>query len=383
MTDVNVTVNDIAHAWPVDLDLYLQGPEDANAVVALMSDVCGTSSTPLVGATLSFDDEAVATLPASSCSSGSYRPANLETIDDNLPSAGTWRPTLAAFDGINPNGEWTLWAYDDSTGVIGTIQGGFSLTITSSGPPPAITIGADDLAAGPADPYPHRIAVSDRPGAVTDVDVVLNGVSHTYPDDLDIVLVAPSGTAVVLTSDACDSKDVVGVTWRFDDGAATPMPADGPCLSGSYRVGTGPGAPMPAPAPPAASGTSLGAFNGEPANGTWRLFVADHSKGDVGYITGVQLQVTTDAPPETTIIARPKRSTTKRKATIAFTSTVFGADKAVSYQCKVDRKKWRSCSSPLRLTRLTAGKHKVRVRAVDGSGKLDPTPAVTRWKVRP
>jgi subtilisin-like proprotein convertase family protein len=381
VTDVDVTVSNIAHAWPSDVDLYLQGPEDANAIVPLMSDVCGTSATPLAGATLSFDDEAAAPLPTSGCVSGSYRPTNVDTASDSLPSAGTWRATLAAFDGINPNGEWTLWAYDDSATYPGEIQGGFTLTITSSGPPPAIGIGSDDLAAGPATPYPYPIAITDHPGRITDVDVVLSGVSHTYPDDLDIMLVGPGGASVVLTSEACDTKDVVAATWRFDDGAAAPMPMNGPCISGSYRVGTNPGAPMPAPAPPAASGTSLSVFNGSPADGTWRLFVADHSNGDVGYITDVQLQVTTDAPPETTIIAKPKKSTTRAKATIAFVSTVYGANKAVSYQCKVDRKKWKVCSSPLRLKRLSTAKHKVRVRAIDGAGKVDPTPAVVAWKV--
>ncbi|GAA3526302.1 hypothetical protein [Nocardioides daeguensis] len=382
VTDVNVVVNNLSHAWPADLDLYLQGPEDANAIVALMSDVCGTSSTPLVGATLTFDDEAASPLPGSGCASGSYRPANTTTVDDDLPSAGTWRPTLAAFDGINPNGEWRLWAYDDSANVVGTIQGGFTVTITSSGPTPAISIGPDDHTVGPAGPYPYPIAIGDRPGAVTDVDVVLSGVSHTYPDDLDVMLVGPSGASVVLTSEACEDKDVVGVTWRFDDSAAAPLPSDGPCVSGSYRVGTNPGAPMPAPAPTAASGMSLGVFNGAAANGTWRLFVADHSGGDAGYITGVQLEVTTDAPPETAITAKPKRSTAKRKATIAFTATAFGADKSLSYQCKVDKRKWRTCGSPLKVRKLAAGRHQVQVRAIDGAGRVDPTPALVKWKVR-
>ncbi|GAA4078374.1 hypothetical protein ACFFOS_06720 [Nocardioides kongjuensis] len=321
---------------------------------------------------------------AGACASGTYRPTDvdLEPDPDSAPDDVALATSLSAFDGQNPNGAWQVVAYDDQANDTGSVAGGFSITITTG--PAAIVVPANDgNSDGPGTPYPYPINVTS-PGSVTDVDLVLSGVSHTYVDDLQVLLVNPAGGKALVLSEACDEATVVNATWTFDDAAGATFPDDTPsCASGTWKPGSYDAPALPAPAPAAPYATTLGALNGAPAAGTWLLYVADTAAGDGGYITGVQLQVATDAPPETTIIARPKRSTTKRKATIAFTSTVFGADKAVSYQCKVDRKKWRSCSSPLRLTRLTAGKHKVRVRAVDGSGKLDPTPAVTRWKVRP
>ena len=55
-------------------------------------------------------------------------------------------------------------------------------------------------ASGTATPYPSQLAV-EHPGAVVDVNVSLS-LSHTRPDDLDLLLVGPQGQAVVLMSDA-------------------------------------------------------------------------------------------------------------------------------------------------------------------------------------
>jgi hypothetical protein len=80
--------------------------------------------------------------------------------------------------------------------------------------------------------------------------------------------------------------------------------------------------------------------------------------------------------PETSITKKPKKRSTKRKATIEFSSSESGA----SFACKVDRKDFASCSSPLRIKRLKPGKHKVQVVATDAAGNADPTPAVAKFK---
>ncbi|MGQ9550480.1 MAG: hypothetical protein ACUVWS_17840, partial [Roseiflexus sp.] len=54
---------------------------------------------------------------------------------------------------------------------------------------------------GAATPNPSTIEVSGVSGSIVSVVVRLNGLSHTFPDDLDIVLVGPSGQAVMLMSD--------------------------------------------------------------------------------------------------------------------------------------------------------------------------------------
>lgn len=47
--------------------------------------------------------------------------------------------SLAVFNGINPNGTWRLYVSDDEAGDSGTITGGWSITITTSVPLPAVT----------------------------------------------------------------------------------------------------------------------------------------------------------------------------------------------------------------------------------------------------
>ena len=139
---------------------------------------------------------------------------------------------------------------------------------------------------GPSDPFPASIAVA-LAGSISNVTVDLFGLSHTYPDDLFIVVQGPDGTSVVLMSDAGGNGDVNGIDLRFDDAAAAAVPGSGPLSAGSYRVSQyGDVETLPAPAPSVSFGTDLSAFDGSDANGLWNLFVFDDAGRDVGRISG-------------------------------------------------------------------------------------------------
>ena len=79
--------------------------------------------------------------------------------------------------------------------------------------------------------------------------------------------------------------------------------------------------------------------------------------------------------PKTKITKRPDKRTTKRRATFR-----FRADEKSTFECKLDRKKWRACKSPKKV-RVDPGRHKFKCRATDADGNTDRTPAVFRWKV--
>jgi len=64
-------------------------------------------------------------------------------------------------------------------------------------------------------------------------------------------------------------------------------------------------------------------------------------------------------------------------ATYKFTSTEAGS----SFECKLDRKNYKPCSSPRTLKRLKPAKHKFKVRAIDAAGNVDPTPAKDKFRV--
>ena len=84
-------------------------------------------------------------------------------------------------------------------------------------------------------------------------------------------------------------------------------------------------------------------------------------------------------PPETTITMAPKKKTRKRRVTFGFESN----SAASSFQCKVDKKKFKPCESPARTKKLDRDeKHTFRVSAIDQGGNVDPTPARMKFKVK-
>jgi hypothetical protein len=82
--------------------------------------------------------------------------------------------------------------------------------------------------------------------------------------------------------------------------------------------------------------------------------------------------------PNTQITSGPRVSTRSRRATFRFRAN----EGNVTYVCKLDGRAWLPCRSPKRYARLRTGWHTFRVRAIDRTGKLDPTPAGRRWRIR-
>lgn len=96
------------------------------------------------GVTLTFDDAAPGLLPDSMMlTNGIYQPSDYNPIDVLQPPAPA-RPYatggLGAFNGIDPNGTWSLFVFDDFFHDSGKITNGWSIEITTVGlinPPPA------------------------------------------------------------------------------------------------------------------------------------------------------------------------------------------------------------------------------------------------------
>jgi subtilisin-like proprotein convertase family protein len=154
----------------------------------------------------------------------------------------------------------------------------------------------------PASPYPATVAVSGLPGTITRITVTLSGVSHTFFEDIDVLLVGPAGQTVLLLSDVGGDNQVSNVTLTFDDAAPGSLSA-GPVASGTYRPtnltdsasAVTPDV-FPAPAPAGPFGSTLSVFNGTDPSGTWSLFVRDDSVADSGsFAGGFSLTITTNA----------------------------------------------------------------------------------------
>ncbi|WP_353957823.1 hypothetical protein [Peribacillus sp. NJ4] len=87
--------------------------------------------------------------------------------------------------------------FENVLDLIGTLC--TQTTATFPNPTPIIINGDTQ---GPAAPYPSFINVAGLTGTIAEVTVTLNNMSHTFPADLDILLVGPQGQNVLLMSDA-------------------------------------------------------------------------------------------------------------------------------------------------------------------------------------
>lgn len=159
-------------------------------------------------------------------------------------------------------------------------------------------IQVQDITPNTAVPYPSTINVSGLTAAVYKVTVTLTNLSHTGPDDLDIMLVGPSGGYIMLYSDGPPVPEVIDATITFDDAAAQPIPDSGAITSGTFRPANygniADVMPSPAPAGPHFSGfPELSVFNRSNPNGQWRLFVYDDESEAGGWIDGWGLTLLT------------------------------------------------------------------------------------------
>src|ERR671914_741006 len=81
--------------------------------------------------------------------------------------------------------------------------------------------------------------------------------------------------------------------------------------------------------------------------------------------------------PNTTIDSGPDAVTVDRSATFRFSSNEPG----VTYTCNLDNGGWGSCEPPQVYTNLSEGQHTFQVRARDGEGLTDGSPASLTWRI--
>lgn len=135
---VAVTLRDFMHvSRPADVDVLLVGPGGQSVV--LMSGA-GTNI-PVNGVGLAFDDGAANPLPAASVlTNGIYRPtllggSGVASFPAPAPAAPQANTFLGVFNGVNPNGNWSLFVKSRGASLQGVVAGGWQLDIVTSVPP--------------------------------------------------------------------------------------------------------------------------------------------------------------------------------------------------------------------------------------------------------
>ncbi len=136
-----VTLVDVYGGEERDLDVLLVGPGGSTI---LMSDVCNSGGylPAFLHFDFTFDDDALAAMP-DACSpslqpaTGMWKPTNYDTADSFPGISPPYPLGLANVRGTDPNGTWTLYAVDDAYPDPVTINGGWTLELTTTGAPAA------------------------------------------------------------------------------------------------------------------------------------------------------------------------------------------------------------------------------------------------------
>ena len=189
-----------------------------------------------------------------------------------------------------------------------------------------------------ATPYPSQITVSGQKAPISDLNVKLNGFSHTYPDDVGVVLVAPGGQALLLVDCLGDSTDAANVNLTIDDSAAAQLTDADPLTSGTFKptnhcavlssfIAPGPLTSYGNPGPGlGGTATLASSYNATTANGVWNLFVRDFGGPDGGQLAGGWALDISPNPP------KAKKCKKKKKKG-------SGASAAKKKKCKKKKKK--------------------------------------------
>jgi len=292
LTDVDL-FTDIRHSWTADIDMTLQSPE--GTVVTITTDNGGQYDDWFAGTT--FDDQAnpggqVPYLTNAGMVTDVFREAN----GVNTPL--TPEEPLAAFDGENPNGTWTLTISDDDRGSVGTLQS-WGLNIQSLPAAPPTSVASQETAATLAIPdagvVTSTIDIDGAGARLSDVDLWLD-ISHEFFRDLDITLTSPAGTVVTITSDnGTGAYDDLLAGTTFDDqtnpGGQVPYAFDDGLVTDTNWL------PIRHVVSRLTPEEALAAFDGENPNGTWTLTVSDDDAEDIGTLRGWRLDLKTSACP--------------------------------------------------------------------------------------
>lgn len=307
--------------------------------------------------------------------------------------------------------------------------------VSGAPPPPAV---ASVNPASPADNNAPRVKGSAEDGAAvaiysepTCISPVLGsgsaatfatgGISVPVPDNSTTTFYAMASWAGL--SSSCSSSSVT-----FQEVTAPAPPGEGPPAEGSGGGGVSPSTPAPTPGRPLAprlhtvpggrahdttplvAGSAPGATRvviyagsgcdgaalasgsvaelgaGIPihvgANSTTSLFgVAIDSDGERSRCSSEPVVYSEDsAPPLTRITSGPGMKTRKAKPVFRF-ADITDDPPGTAFVCKLDRRPWRSCQSPWRLTRVGRKPHLVRIRAIDAAGNQEAVAAKRRFKV--
>ncbi|HVK43312.1 MAG TPA: Ig-like domain-containing protein, partial [Micropruina sp.] len=225
VSKVTVTFHGLTHSTANDVDALVVAPNGANLVV--MSDIGDPNQLAVASnATLTFDDAAGSGLSPGNIPTGTYKPTNVSALaTDGWPAPAPTpsnQTTLAgAFTGLaDANGTWQLFIVDDSSGDVGVMTGGWSVTLTTEAAASATstTVTSSDTTSTTGDPVTFTATVSAGASPVTagTVQFASDGVNLGAPVPLN-----GSGRASLTTSTLTQGTHLIRATFGGATGFLT------------------------------------------------------------------------------------------------------------------------------------------------------------------
>lgn len=226
ISKVTVTFHNLTHGALNDVDAMVVAPDGQNLVI--LSDVGDPNQlTSISDKTLTFDDTGSAVPAQPNVPAGTYRPTDIDpggavdTFPSPAPSPSTDTTLGGAFAGIgDANGNWRLFVVDDSTGDLGSMAGGWSLTITTenAAASTSTTVTSSDATSTTGDPVTFTARVRSGGSAVTSgtVQFSADGTSLGSP-----VALNGSGDATLTTSSLTEGTHLIRAIYSGATGLVT------------------------------------------------------------------------------------------------------------------------------------------------------------------
>jgi len=237
---------------------------------------------------------------------------------------------------------------------------------------------------------------------ITDGDILTAG--NQSPANLGTVAPGATLTPKVSFTLACagnkhvDSDQTATMTYSTSGSNAPAGGSIGSVTTASIGavpgtwIDDGTNCPVTPPTPLGDNGDSTVTLTAPTAPGTYtykiNYGVALNPAGgqDSSSVTGstfVQFTLTVDAtPPNTSITSNPSDPSNSSSASFSFTGTDdITLPANLTFECNLDSGGFAACTSPQNYTGLLDGSHAFEVRAIDGVGNVDPTPASYTWMI--
>ncbi len=183
--------------------------------------------------------------------------------------------------------------------VVGVDSGtnGYDLELDGPGNISTVSVVSDDAnlpRSIPDSPGPAITSTLVGPDiALSDVNLALNSLTHTYVGDLDITITSPAGTVARILESAFDSpQGFLGSENNFtntiiDDQSPNFLGNASAPFTGTFNVDH-----------PSVGINPLSVFNGENAAGTWTITIEDQASSDTGSLNAWGLQFSGVVSPD-------------------------------------------------------------------------------------